>query len=74
MRVVGFRHGGHGWWLSALGPRGKPSELLIPMPGVLCLARPVDFACRADGRIGPMIELTHSRRRALSGPARWGRS
>jgi hypothetical protein len=34
----------------------------------------VDFASRADGRIGPMIELTHSRYRAVSRLARWERS
>ena len=75
MRVVGFRHGGHGWWLSALGPRGKPPELLILMPRCpLPRPTPVDFTCRADGRIGPMIELTQSRRHALSRPARCERS
>jgi hypothetical protein len=41
---------------------------------VLGLARLVNFASRANGRIGPMIELTHSRRPALSRPARWERS
>jgi hypothetical protein len=24
-------HGGHGWWQSALGPRDKPPELLMPV-------------------------------------------
>jgi hypothetical protein len=66
MRAVGLVRAATGGGYGLLGPRRKPPELCIAMPR--SSASPdVDFSCRADGRIGPMIELTHSRRRALSG-------
>jgi hypothetical protein len=74
MRAVGLITAATAGGCRLSGPR-QVTGASDPNAMVSSFASPdVDFASRADGRIGPMIELTHSRWRSVSRLARLERS